>query len=90
MLLTTPMLIGGLSAFILDNSIPGSKKERGMLGWQKYKKLEKDEDGSYMENIYYIPMISNWSRTKSWSKYVPFMSNFNEDMCKIRKRKRRN
>nr|XP_015205203.1 PREDICTED: solute carrier family 23 member 1 [Lepisosteus oculatus] len=32
-LLTTEMFVGGFLAFILDNTIPGSRKERGLLDW---------------------------------------------------------
>ncbi|KPP73653.1 hypothetical protein Z043_107241 [Scleropages formosus] len=38
-LLTTEMFVGGFLAFVLDNTIPGTKKERGLLDW-------KAEEGS--------------------------------------------
>ncbi|XP_063059835.1 solute carrier family 23 member 1 [Engraulis encrasicolus] len=38
-LLTTEMFVGGFIAFALDNTIPGTLKERGLLDW-------KSDDGS--------------------------------------------
>ncbi|XP_036379775.1 solute carrier family 23 member 1 [Megalops cyprinoides] len=32
-LLTTEMFVGGFLAFLLDNTIPGTRKERGLLEW---------------------------------------------------------
>uniref|UniRef100_A0A8C4S7L3 Solute carrier family 23 member 1 n=1 Tax=Erpetoichthys calabaricus TaxID=27687 RepID=A0A8C4S7L3_ERPCA len=34
-LLTTEMFVGGCLAFLLDNTIPGSKKERGLVEWKE-------------------------------------------------------
>ncbi|CAN2390243.1 transepithelial L-ascorbic acid transport [Pristimantis euphronides] len=34
-LLTTEMFVGGCIAFILDNTIPGSEKERGLVQWKQ-------------------------------------------------------
>ncbi|CAL8268608.1 unnamed protein product [Merluccius merluccius] len=33
-LLSTEMFVGGILAFCLDNTIPGTKKERGLLDWK--------------------------------------------------------
>ncbi|KAI2651253.1 Solute carrier family 23 member 1 [Labeo rohita] len=32
-LLTTEMFVGGFIAFVLDNTIPGTRKERGLIEW---------------------------------------------------------
>ncbi|XP_059846249.1 solute carrier family 23 member 1 isoform X4 [Hypanus sabinus] len=34
-LLTTEMFVGGCLAFILDNTIPGTEKERGLIQWKE-------------------------------------------------------
>ncbi|XP_038651578.1 solute carrier family 23 member 1 isoform X5 [Scyliorhinus canicula] len=34
-LLTTEMFVGGCLAFILDNTIPGTKEERGLVQWKE-------------------------------------------------------
>ena len=48
------MFIGGLIGFVLDNTIPGSDEERGLLKWKKATNVEGVND-----SIYNIPIISD-------------------------------
>ncbi|XP_010614481.1 solute carrier family 23 member 1 isoform X1 [Fukomys damarensis] len=41
-LLTTGMFIGGFLGFLLDNTIPGSQEERGLLAWAQIHKESGD------------------------------------------------
>ncbi|CAD5112311.1 DgyrCDS1537 [Dimorphilus gyrociliatus] len=79
-LLSTSMFVGGFVAFILDNILPGSRKERGMTTW-----LESAESSSNVNNdndeIYdlpEIPFLSKYLRCCGLStrKYLPFCPGF--------------
>ncbi|KAM9311576.1 solute carrier family 23 member 1 [Gastrophryne carolinensis] len=41
-LLTTEMFVGGCIAFFLDNTIPGTQKERGLLQWKEGANANSD------------------------------------------------
>ncbi|XP_063106609.1 solute carrier family 23 member 2-like isoform X3 [Cavia porcellus] len=52
-LLTTSMFVGGFLGFLLDNTIPGSQEERGLLAWsQIYKESETTLQAS---KVYGLP-----------------------------------
>jgi xanthine/uracil permease len=40
-ILGTPIAVGGIAAFVLDNTIPGSREARGMTAWED---ITEDED----------------------------------------------
>ncbi|XP_029281726.1 solute carrier family 23 member 1-like [Cottoperca gobio] len=71
-LLSTHMFVGGFLGFFLDNSIPGTKLERGLLALDKVH----CEDSSYTlgtEEVYDLPFgITSWLSSRSWVRYVPF------------------
>uniref|UniRef100_A0A3P8UT41 Solute carrier family 23 member 4 n=1 Tax=Cynoglossus semilaevis TaxID=244447 RepID=A0A3P8UT41_CYNSE len=69
-LLTTSMFVGGFLGFILDNTIPGSKHERGILAWNK---AHEDDSCNTLEcgEVYNLP-FSNRFRWPSWLRYIPF------------------
>ncbi|XP_062954719.1 LOW QUALITY PROTEIN: solute carrier family 23 member 1-like [Cynocephalus volans] len=52
-LLTTGMFVGGFLGFLLDNTIPGSQEERGLLAWDQIQ----DESGETLKasEIYCLP-----------------------------------
>ncbi|XP_018429427.1 PREDICTED: solute carrier family 23 member 1-like [Nanorana parkeri] len=41
-LLTTEMFVGGCIAFFLDNTIPGTQKERGLVQWKEGANANSD------------------------------------------------
>nr|CAB3266161.1 solute carrier family 23 member 1-like [Phallusia mammillata] len=43
-LLETAMLVGGLLALVLDNTIPGTEKERGIVSWRRAQIGDVTED----------------------------------------------
>ncbi|XP_029985119.1 solute carrier family 23 member 1-like [Sphaeramia orbicularis] len=68
-LLTTNMFVGGFLGFFLDNTIPGTKRERGLVGW------EKVDSGKALGNqeIYDLPFgITSCLSSQSWVRYIPF------------------
>lgn len=76
MLFKTGMAVGGMTAFLLDNTIPGTPEERGMTVWRK---LINNTDGSADNNstasihIYDLPFGFNRLSKYKFSKYVPFI-----------------
>ncbi|XP_038562941.1 xan_ur_permease domain-containing protein [Micropterus salmoides] len=71
-LLTTSMFVGGFFGFILDNTIPGSKHERGILAWNK---AHEDDSSNTLESgeVYNLPFgISSYLSSSSWLLYIPF------------------
>ncbi|XP_036373942.1 xan_ur_permease domain-containing protein [Megalops cyprinoides] len=71
-LLTTSMFVGGFFGFILDNTIPGSKTERGIVAWNE---AHHEDSGDTLESdeVYDLPFgIASRLSSSSWVKYVPF------------------
>uniref|UniRef100_A0AAQ4Q384 Solute carrier family 23 member 4 n=1 Tax=Gasterosteus aculeatus aculeatus TaxID=481459 RepID=A0AAQ4Q384_GASAC len=71
-LLTTSMFVGGFLGFILDNTIPGSKLERGIVAWNK---AHKEDSSNTLESgdVYDLPFgITSYLSSSSWLRYVPF------------------
>uniref|UniRef100_A0A667YQD7 Solute carrier family 23 member 4 n=1 Tax=Myripristis murdjan TaxID=586833 RepID=A0A667YQD7_9TELE len=71
-LLTTSMFVGGFFGFILDNTIPGSKHERGILAWNK---AHQNDSSNTLESgqVYNLPFrMSSLLSSSSWVRYIPF------------------
>ncbi|KAK9516996.1 hypothetical protein VZT92_024894 [Zoarces viviparus] len=71
-LLTTSMFVGGFFGFFLDNTIPGSKHERGILAWNK---AHEDDSCNTVQSgeVYNLPFgISSYLSSSSWLRYIPF------------------
>ncbi|NXO55248.1 S23A1 protein, partial [Aramus guarauna] len=70
-LLTTGMFVGGLLGFILDNTIPGTQEERGLLAWKNSYKGEAD-NSQLISKVYDLPFgIGTKYCTVSWFRYLP-------------------
>ncbi|KAM9481608.1 xan_ur_permease domain-containing protein isoform 2-T2 [Clarias gariepinus] len=70
--LTTGMFVGGFFGFVLDNTIPGTKAERGMAVWNM---IHEDESQPLVESeeVYGLPCgISSRLASYSWIRYIPF------------------
>ncbi|KAM6905867.1 solute carrier family 23 member 1-like [Lycodopsis pacificus] len=71
-LLTTNMFVGGVLGFFLDNTIPGTKRERGLLAWGKAD-LEDSIYAAGAEEVYDLPFgITSRLSSQPWVRYVPF------------------
>ncbi|KAG7248402.1 hypothetical protein CRUP_036677, partial [Coryphaenoides rupestris] len=71
-LLTTSMFIGGFFGFILDNTIPGSKVERGIVAWNR---THQGDSSATLDSgeVYDLPFgISSFLQAYSCTGYVPF------------------
>ncbi|XP_020311357.1 solute carrier family 23 member 1-like [Oncorhynchus kisutch] len=72
-LLTTSMFVGGFFGFFLDNTIPGTKRERGIIAWNK---IHLDDSSNTLESseVYNLPFgISSCLSSHTWVRYVPFL-----------------
>lgn len=67
-LFRTSMFVGGLIGFILDNTIPGTDRERGIKKWRKtYSK----ETAISSEKVYYPPFFNDKLLQFGFVKYIP-------------------
>ncbi|XP_075756242.1 solute carrier family 23 member 1 isoform X2 [Pelodiscus sinensis] len=68
-LLTTEMFVGGSIAFVLDNTIPGTQEERGLVQW----KAGAHADRTTAANLksYDFPFGMSVVKRIQWLKYVP-------------------
>lgn len=72
-LLGTSMFVGGFLAFILDNTIAGTDKERGITTWREMSSFDlslsnkKADD----ESVYDPPFFSKIRMTQKWIKFIP-------------------
>ncbi|XP_046526215.1 solute carrier family 23 member 1-like isoform X2 [Equus quagga] len=70
-LLTTDMFVGGFLGFLLDNTIPGSPQERGLLTWDQIH--EESEETAKVSEVYGLPCgIGTKFCTSSYTRYLPF------------------
>ncbi|XP_077949701.1 solute carrier family 23 member 1 isoform X3 [Gasterosteus aculeatus] len=71
-LLTTNMFVGGVLGFFLDNTIPGTKRERGLLAWDKGDP-EDSAHAAGTDQVYDLPFgITSRLSSQSWVRHVPF------------------
>lgn len=68
-LLRTNMLVGGITGLLLDNTIPGSREERGMLVWNS----KAGETGHSGNHVYDLPFGLKKLSFYKCTKYVPFL-----------------
>ncbi|KAG8523354.1 Solute carrier family 23 member 2, partial [Galemys pyrenaicus] len=70
-LLTTGMFVGGFFGFLLDNTIPGSREERGLLTWNQIQ--EESGDMKKVSEVYGLPCgIGTKICTSSCTRWLPF------------------
>lgn len=71
-LLTTHMFVGGFLGFFLDNTVPGTKRERGLLPREEVH-LEDSSNTLDTDEVYNLPFgITSCLQSKSWVRYIPF------------------
>ena len=70
------MAVGGIIAIILDNTIPGTDEERGLMAWRQ---SVSDENGEQFQTasvkIYDLPFGLNRLSNYKFAKYLPFLPN---------------
>jgi len=75
-LLETSMFVGGVLGFLLDNTIPGSPEERGLVAWAaQHREMDGCEEKA---KCYDLPMGMPWLSRQAWASYVPFLPTFSQ------------
>ena len=74
-LLQTHMAVGGLAGFILDNTVPGSPEERGLVAWRKQVSSEQGSETEMRASytIYNLPFGGQRLSKYKVAKYLPFI-----------------
>ncbi|XP_048745000.2 solute carrier family 23 member 2-like isoform X2 [Ostrea edulis] len=74
-LLTTAMFVGGLIGFILDNTVPGSKEERGLSKWRE----TLDSSALRRKTVQYnLPLVTTFIQRMKCCAYFPISPTFNK------------
>ncbi|XP_068596071.1 solute carrier family 23 member 2 [Brachionichthys hirsutus] len=81
-LLTTHMFIGGLFGFVLDNTIPGTDKERGIRNWQD--NVQEDVRSTDV-SCYDIPLCGAVFNRYKCFRYLPFLPSYMKATQRISK-----
>jgi nucleobase transporter 1/2 len=69
-LFSSPMIIALIAAFILDNTVPGTREERGLTVWDKVKDADVNNDPEYVE-VYSLPLcLARTFRNCSYLEYT--------------------
>lgn len=77
-LLTTGMFVGGFLGFLLDNTIPGSQEERGLLAWTQIH--EESDVALRTSEVYSLPWGAGTRFcTCPWARKLPFWPWPNEE-----------
>ncbi|XP_076348510.1 solute carrier family 23 member 1-like [Tachypleus tridentatus] len=83
-LLNTSMFIGGLIAFVLDNSIPGTDEERGVIRWREqgleHNTTEDDLLTLSSPSTYDLPFGMNVIKRYKIFKYIPISPTYDQNI----------
>ncbi|XP_028392387.1 solute carrier family 23 member 1-like [Dendronephthya gigantea] len=79
-LLKTSMVVGGLVAFILDNILPGSDKDRGIIKWRS-QMMQEGKGNVASIHVYDLPfgITNKWKFTK----FIPFLPYYGPDASEV-------
>ncbi|CAH1799894.1 unnamed protein product [Owenia fusiformis] len=89
----TAMFVGGTFGFVLDNTVPGTPEERGLVAWRQDHDIKKDESNNSIaesENkTYDLPLITPCLKRTSMCACVPFLPSFEPSVIFERCRRKR-
>ena len=69
------MAVGGIVASILDNTIPGTDEERGLVTWEQLQLPDENGEqiGRASIKVYDLPFGLNRLSSYEVAKYLPFL-----------------
>ncbi|XP_029009907.1 solute carrier family 23 member 2 [Betta splendens] len=73
-LFTTHMFIGGFFGFVLDNTIPGTDKERGIASWRH--QVPEEIRNACDQSCYEIPFCSGVLQRFPCFQHLPFLPSY--------------
>ncbi|XP_076112164.1 solute carrier family 23 member 1-like isoform X2 [Mytilus galloprovincialis] len=87
MTLTNPSFFGGFVAFILDNTLKGTKRERGLAAWALGESQSVDTQSQIEEDldVYEIPIFTKYLNKIPCMKYLPIFPTYTPENYKCRK-----
>ena len=71
-LLSTSVFVGGAMAMILDNTVPGTDTERGIISWNM-QRIQKDHEA---DPTYNLPFCTKILQRSKWTRYIPLCPAF--------------
>ncbi|XP_058444918.1 solute carrier family 23 member 2-like [Malaya genurostris] len=75
-LLSTSILVGGSLGCILDNLIPGTAEERGLLAWSKEMAIENTNEDIVISSTFDFPYGMQTLRRWKWTRHIPFLPTY--------------
>ncbi|XP_064613847.1 solute carrier family 23 member 1-like isoform X2 [Liolophura sinensis] len=75
----TSMFVGGFFGFLMDNTIPGTDEERGILKWRQIVHTTTEQASGKNAadySTYDFPLVQKFFNRWSWMSYVPFCPTF--------------
>lgn len=75
-LLGTTILVGGVLGCFLDNVIPGTPEERGLIQWANEMPLGTDEEKTEHSPDYDFPYGMSLLKKWKWTYHVPFLPTY--------------
>ncbi|XP_060600865.1 solute carrier family 23 member 2-like, partial [Ruditapes philippinarum] len=79
LLFGTSMFLGGFIGCILDNTIPGTDKERGLLSWRAILK-DNSENSNHSTEIYKYPYVTKFIKQVKCCSYIPISPTFDKEV----------
>merc|ERR1711892_215335 len=70
-ILSSSMFLAMLLGFVLDNTIPGTDEERGLIKWQNQHIQADDLSNVDKLKCYDLPFITPFLKRQNWARYIP-------------------
>ena len=68
------MFVGGFTGFVLDNLLPGTEEERGIVKWRKSHELHSASSYSLAPiTVYDPPFLPKKLKSSKFAKWCPFL-----------------
>ncbi|XP_076439536.1 solute carrier family 23 member 1-like [Babylonia areolata] len=79
-LCSTSMFVAGVLAFVLDNTVPGTREERGLTKWGQSESTEDapGREGRQFE-VYDLPLVQPYLNRLPFTRYLPFCNGYRGD-----------
>ncbi|XP_063606595.1 solute carrier family 23 member 1-like [Penaeus indicus] len=71
-LLQTSMFVGGFLGFLLDNTIPGTDEERGLVAWKGKLQTSAEGGDDAINTCYDLPFGMSLIKRAKWMRFIPF------------------
>ncbi|XP_076469674.1 solute carrier family 23 member 1-like [Babylonia areolata] len=80
-LCSTSMFVAGVLAFVLDNTVPGTREERGLTKWGQSESTgdAPGREGRQFE-VYDLPLVQPYLNRLPFTRYLPFCNGYRGDL----------